>query len=29
MVTTCNYRGFDDDEFDWQDDYSWQETEKK
>ena len=29
MVATCNYRGYDDDEFDWQDDYSWQETEKE
>lgn len=28
-VATCNYRGYLDDEFDWQDDYSWQETEKK
>ena len=28
-VKTCHYRGYDDDEFDWQDDYSWQETEKK
>ncbi|AGF78170.1 hypothetical protein UWK_01612 [Desulfocapsa sulfexigens DSM 10523] len=29
MVATCNYRGYLDDEFDWQDDYSWQETEKQ
>ncbi|MEN8190587.1 MAG: hypothetical protein ABFS19_12140 [Thermodesulfobacteriota bacterium] len=29
VVTTCRYSGFDDDEFDWQDDYSWQEIEKK
>ena len=28
-VTTCRYSGFEDDEFDWQDDYSWQETEEK
>jgi hypothetical protein len=28
-VTLCRYSGYDDDEFDWQDDYSWQETEKK
>lgn len=28
-VTTCHYRGFEEDEFDWQDDYSWQEIEKK
>jgi hypothetical protein len=29
MVTECRYSGYDDDEFDWQDDYSWQETEEK
>ncbi|MCF8056760.1 MAG: hypothetical protein K9K37_08985 [Desulfocapsa sp.] len=28
-VTTCRYSGFEEDEFDWQDDYSWQEIEKK
>ncbi len=28
-VTLCRYSGYDDDEFDWQDDYSWQEIEKK
>ncbi|MEN8198568.1 MAG: hypothetical protein ABFR63_00715 [Thermodesulfobacteriota bacterium] len=28
-VITSRYSGFADDEFDWQDDYSWQETEKK
>jgi len=28
-VRSCRYRGYDEDEFDWQDDYSWQETEKK
>ena len=28
-VATCRYNGFEEDEFDWQDDYSWQETEKK
>jgi len=28
-VSSCRYSGYDDDEFDWQDDYSWQETEKK
>ncbi len=28
-VATCRYSGFEDDEFDWQDDYSWQETEEK
>ena len=28
-VSLCRYSGYDDDEFDWQDDYSWQETEKK
>ena len=28
-VTLCRYSGYEDDEFDWQDDYSWQETEKK
>lgn len=29
IVKTCNYRGYNNDEFDWKDDYSWQETEKK
>jgi len=28
-VKLCRYSGYDDDEFDWLDDYSWQETEKK
>ncbi len=28
MVTSCRYSAYDDDEFDWQDDYSWQEIEK-
>lgn len=28
-VDTCRYSGFEDDEFEWQDDYSWQDTEKK
>jgi hypothetical protein len=28
-VASCRYSGYDDDEFDWADDYSWQETEKK
>lgn len=28
IVKTCHYRGHDDDEFDWQDDYSWQEIKK-
>jgi hypothetical protein len=28
IVKSCNYRGHDDDEFDWQNDYSWQEIEK-
>lgn len=28
-VATCRYSGFEDDEFEWQDDYSWQEIEKK
>lgn len=28
-VATCRYSGYEDDEFDWQDDYSWQEIEKK
>ena len=28
-VKQCRYSGYDDDELDWQDDYSWQETEKK
>ncbi len=28
-VATCHYSGYEDDEFDWQDDYSWQEIEKK
>ena len=28
VVKTCNYRGHDDDEFDWRDDYSWQEIKK-
>ncbi len=28
-VATCRYSGYEEDEFDWQDDYSWQETEKK
>ena len=28
-VATCRYHGYEDDEFDWQDDYSWQEIEKK
>ena len=27
-VLTCCYSGFEDDEFDWKDDYSWQETKK-
>ncbi len=29
IVASCRYSGYDEDEFDWQDDYSWQETEKK
>ncbi len=29
IVATCRYSGYDDDEFDWKDDYSWQETEEK
>jgi hypothetical protein len=28
IVETCNYRGYDEGEFDWQDDYSWQEIKK-
>lgn len=28
VVKTCRYRGHDEDEFDWQGDYSWQEIEK-
>jgi hypothetical protein len=28
-VASCRYSGYEKDEFDWQDDYSWQETEKK
>jgi len=28
IVKTCHYRGHEDDEFDWQDDYHWQEIEK-
>jgi len=28
IVKNCHYRGHDDDEFDWQDDYSWQEIKK-
>ncbi len=28
-VASCRYSGLDDDEFDWKDDYSWQETEKE
>jgi hypothetical protein len=28
IVKTCNYRGHDDDEFDWKDDYSWQDIKK-
>ncbi len=27
-VLTCCYSGYEDDEFDWKDDYSWQEIEK-
>lgn len=29
VVASCNYSGFEDDEFDWQDDYTWQEIERK
>ena len=29
IVSRCHYSGYEDDEFNWQDDYSWQETEKK
>jgi hypothetical protein len=29
IVNSCRYSGFEDDEFDWQDDYTWQETEGK
>jgi hypothetical protein len=29
IVKHCRYSGYDDDEFDWRDDYSWQEIEKK
>lgn len=28
VVENCHYRGHDDDEFDWQDDYSWQEIKQ-
>ncbi len=28
VVQSCQFREFDDDEFDWADDYSWQETEE-
>lgn len=28
IVKTCHYRGYDEDEFDWQDDYFWQEIKK-
>jgi len=28
LVMTCRYSGFDDDEFKWKDDYSWQEIKK-
>ena len=28
IVKSCHYRGHDDDEFDWQDDYSWQEIKQ-
>ncbi len=28
IVKTCHYRGHDDDEFDWKDDYSWQDIKK-
>lgn len=28
VVSTCRYSAYDEDEFDWQDDYSWQEIEK-
>ncbi len=28
LVTTCRYSAYDDDEFDWQDDYSWQEIKE-
>ena len=27
-VATCKYSAYDEDEFDWQDDYSWQEIKK-
>ncbi len=27
-VATCKYSAYDEDEFDWQDDYSWQEIDK-
>ncbi|MBU0961929.1 MAG: hypothetical protein KKD01_13470 [Proteobacteria bacterium] len=27
-VSTCRYSAYDEDEFDWQDDYSWQEIKK-
>lgn len=29
IVEACRYRGHDDDEFDWQDDYSWQDIKKQ
>ena len=29
IVKTCRYRGHEDDEFDWQDDCTWQETDKR
>jgi len=28
IVKTCHYRGYDEGEFGWQDDYSWQEIKK-
>ncbi len=28
MVATCKYSAYNEDEFDWQDDYSWQEIKK-
>lgn len=28
IVSTCNYSAYNEDEFDWQDDYSWQEIKK-
>ncbi len=29
IVATCKYSAYNEDEFDWQDDYSWQEIKKK